>query len=942
MMAKPQLKSKVWNIICIVGSVMLVALGFGGLYFLQSSKSSATTVLLFIVAFGIVTFLLFAGPGIAFVARKRIPYLKKHLPGGSIAWIRAHLYMPILALVAAWVHAGLAPFRSNFSSGKVLLVVAFLVCLCGVARHHLIGVAKSAVNADAQISKLAAGRGRDFRQLVIDYKQVRRPLTDIQRDVSMMNPEDQQAWGKVVDIQNKVDGDFPRGGGQSGMVRLLKVSRAAHAPLTVLLFGVMTFHIVDVLGTTHTVFAGDAKNATPTVSQCADCHATIANDFRQSSMAHAQTGTIMEAQLPVTLAKNELLAQDTDLSTRLGRNQQALNDAAAPTCINCHAPVGSKFVTDPEAVLPLGESVGGAKAAVSGGNASVQSDGVSCVVCHSQAVATPELSGAGGFDIKTSNGASFGTVYGPLFTNPNPLPVRVHDVASGDQGFWNDPIATSIACGACHNVKIDINGNGLVKDGGDPNSQVSSNGDFTLDQNELDTDAKGKLQDLVLQTTFDEWQDYVAGFAQRTAPENPAVTQPLGCIDCHMPSTPGKKAPVVDKAPGFLTPEDRVSRSHTFVGVDYDLDPQEYVDQGLDASAANEAIAQTQALIQSAVTVQVTDDGSNGKINGPTYDAKVTVKANLLGHAFPTGFAFARQFWLEVSATDANGKAVCLQPVDNITTQCASGVVDNDQQVLPQCDPNSVAKAEGTTVDKVPDGNIAFAAALPADQCDPYLANFQKILTDGDPGNTGIFKEVTYQSFLADIVKTRHRVVDNLAMAPLQPTRLVKDASGALVDGSAIDIPYKFDTSKLKAGSKITVTAKLRFRHLPPEFITGLAAEQQQLTNVPKSALIDPNQLLHNLVITDVVSAKIGQQPQLACEGPQNDPSATILTCVKPVSGDGAVPLDKRSTSKTDTTTGITGMIHRPVPSGVALALLLSLSIWFARRPRRHPAGQSG
>jgi hypothetical protein len=937
-MAKPQLKSKTWNLISIIGSVVLIVIGFGGLYLLQSAKSSATTVLLVIVAFGIVTFVLFAGPGIAFVARKRIPVLKKKLPGDSLAWIRAHLYMPILALVAAWVHAGLAPFRADFSSGKVLLTIGFLVCLCGVARHHLIGVAKSAVNADAQISRLAAGKGRDFRQLVIDYKQVRRPLADIQADVAMLSGPDQQAWSKVVDIQTKVDGDFPRGGGQSPKVRLLKLARAAHAPLTILLFGVMAFHIFDVLGATHAVFAGDAKNAAPTVSQCADCHTSIAKDFRQSSMAHSQTGTIMEAQLPVTLAHNEQLAQDPAISKRLGYDQQAVNDAAAPTCINCHAPVGSKFVgNNPEAVLPLNQAVAGSKPAVSGGNAAVQSDGVSCIVCHSQATAEPELAGAGGFDIKTSNGASYGTVYGPLFTDPNPLPVRVHDVASGDKGFWNDPIATSIACGACHNVKIDLNGNGLVKDGGDPNSQDVSNDDFTLVQNELDTNKDNKLQDLVLQTTFDEWQDYVASFAARTLPQNGKVTQPLGCIDCHMPSTPGKKAPVVDKGPGFIAPADRVARSHTFVGVDYDLDPQSYVDQGLDASAVNDVIAQTQALIESAVTLQVDDDG---KVTGPIYNANVTVKANLLGHSFPTGFAFARQFWIEVSATDKDGNDVCLQPIfGNVKSPCQSGVIDSPQALLPQCDPQSVATALGTSLDKVANGNIVFAAALPVGQCDPYLANFQKILTDGDPTGDadGVsFKEVTYQSFLPDIVKTRQRVVDKLPMAPLQPTRRVKDAkTGQFVDADSIVIPYQFDTSAVDPGTSIKVTAKLRFRHLPPEFITGLAAEQQTLTNVPKDALINPDKLLANLVVNDVVTATGGQDAQLACSGPQNDPNDTILACVKPVSGDGAVHFTKAAQKPTLTTTGITGMIHRPVPTGVALALLVVMSVWFARRPRR-------
>ena len=54
-------------------------------------------------------------------------------------------------------------------------------------------------------------------------------------------------------------------------------------------------------------------------------------------------------------------------------------------------------------------------------------------------------------------------------------------------------------------------------------------GVFQLDENELEFDSEGtRLQDLVLQTTFDEWQDYVA--AQQA--EGGAVQ---GCVDCHMP-----------------------------------------------------------------------------------------------------------------------------------------------------------------------------------------------------------------------------------------------------------------------------------------------------------------------------------------------------------------------------------------------------------------------
>ena len=59
--------------------------------------------------------------------------------------------------------------------------------------------------------------------------------------------------------------------------------------------------------------------------------------------------------------------------------------------------------------------------------------------------------------------------------------------------------------------------------------------------------------------------------------------------------------------------------------------------------------------------------------------------------------------------------------------------------------------------------------AAPLDDCDPWLANFQKILTDGDPDDDGTFIEVPYQSLHPDIVKLQTRVADQQAMAPLKP-----------------------------------------------------------------------------------------------------------------------------------------------------------------------------
>jgi hypothetical protein len=882
--SKFQIKSRTWNLIVIIGSVVLLAIGFGGLFLLQSARSSASTTLWFIVLLGVLTTLFFAGPGIAFVLRKRVAWLKKRLPGDTMAWVRAHLYLPILALVGAWVHASSAPFRSTLTSGKVLLGIAIVVSIAGVARHHLIGVSKAAINADAQISKIAAAQSRQFRQLVIDYKQLRRPLVDIERDVAELSPGERAAWAKVIETQVKIDHDFPRGGGQSRNVRMLKLLRAVHAPLTVVLFLTLSFHVVDVLGTTDTVLADEKENVA-SVSNCADCHSDIVDDWKASTMAHAQTGTIMEAQLPVTLARNEELAR------QFGGAQQELYDTAAQVCVNCHAPVGAGFVDDPEAVLPLNEGTDDGPPAVTGGGEAINADGISCTVCHTQDRPFGELAGGGKLNIDGGTRDDYGTVYGPLFRDPNPLPVRVHDIGEGQRGFWDDPIATSIACGACHNVKLDIDGDGLAP-GFDEGDTGDDDGDFQLNGNELDNQ-DGTLDDLVLQTTFDEWQDYVDGFDDTIGATDPEVARPLGCIECHMPSNPdGAKQPVVDKAPGFLPVPDRQYRKHSFIGVDYDLDVAAYTKLGLPPETINEILAERAALLQSAVTLEVVDEPQPDG----TLAATVTVRNNLLGHSFPTGFAFARQFWLEVSATTDSGREVCLvDPLADagIDSPCSSGVLADRSDVLPQCDPIDLARVLGTDRSQMPNGNIDFAEPVPAAECDPWLANFQKILTDGDPDGDGVFREVAFQSFLADIVKLRQRVVDGTVMKPLQSVRLEPDpTTGELAPADTANLVYLFDTAGIDPGERITVTATMHFRHLPPEFIRSLAAEQRDLTNItPSARLDDPDSLIENLVVTDIVTAESGEGEVLACPGPQNEVGATILSCLTEQTGDGAVVL---------------------------------------------------
>jgi hypothetical protein len=930
--AKPQLKSRAWNLIVVIGSLALIALGFGGLFLLQSARAGATATNWFIIGIGIITFLCFAGPGIAFVARKRIAWVKKHIPGGSLAWVRAHLYLPVLALVAAWVHASTVPFRDVLSSGKVLLAIAVIVSVCGVARHHLIGVTKAAINADAQISKIAVGRSRAFRQLVIDYKQLRRPLADIESDAAALRDEDKAAWAQVVDTQRKIDNDFPRGGGQSPAVRAYKLLRAAHAPLTIVLFLALSFHVVDVFAVTDSVLA-DENEQIASVANCVDCHTDIGDEYATSSMAHAQTGTIMEAQLPVTLAKNEELARE------LGEDQEELFEDSAKVCINCHSPIGAELVEDDTAVYPFDEPTEDDDAAISGGGDAVLEDGVSCTTCHTQDRPTGELSGAGPLGIDGGSRDDYGTVYGPLFDDPDPLPVRVHDIGEGEDGFWDDPIATSIACGACHNVKLDIDGDGLAPET-ENDDDDDDDSDFQLNENELDVedgdgDGDVELQDLVLQTTFDEWQDYVAAFAEQIESRGGEVDLPLGCIDCHMPSNPGQaEEPIVDQGPGFLPVPDRPHRSHSFIGVDYDLDPAQYAVHGLSEDAVNDVIAERKALLGSAVSLEVTEPvvADVGVV-----EADVIVTNNLLGHTFPTGFAFARQFWLEVSAVDSDGNDVCLFDLfaaAGVDSPCTSGTIDDPDDILPQCaSPDVAALGVGQGFELAND-DIVFTEPESIEDCDPWLANFQKVLTDGDPFGSGAFTEVAYQSFLPDIVKTRERVFDGTPMNALQSVRQVVDpATGQLVNADSITLPYFFDTAGLPDGEEITVTATLRFRHLPPEFVRSLAEEQEDLDNLTESARIDdPDELTRNLTVTEVVTAESDEGPVIACEGPQNDRGATILDCLEPVGGDEAVDL---SASAGFVAAGVVGRTPLSgIVSGMAVGVVSLIGGALGRRRR--------
>lgn len=1047
MAGKFQIRTRKWDIGILIGALAALALSLGGLFLLQGLDQGGAggPALLLVVVLGLVTFGAFAGPGIVYALRKRVKAIGDRVPGKPITWIRAHMYLPVVALVAAYAHAVAVPFRGHLSSGKVLLVLGILVSIAGLARHHLLGLQKAALNVDVAISKLATGQPRAFRRIVADFTNDVRPVAELDAMVAQLPAEQQQLWSEIRAYSAEFEKHFPRGGGQRWHVRQYKLFRALHAPLTIALFVVLAFHLWDVFGATRTFVSAD-EVAFPTASECADCHGDIFDEWKTSTMSHALTSTINEAQLPLTLSENVALAelidgsdgdQRDDLELLIGRDlddesQEEFALAVAHICIDCHGPVGGSFADDPLALLPFdgNPTLGRGEGLTAGaGNDAVLTDGVSCVVCHSSASPPVEREGNGAAEgdnpLIADSRATLGgyaTVYGPPFRDPNPLPVRIHGISNGEgrdaRDYWTDPLETSQLCGACHNVKLDIDGDG----GGDRNSigvpgaeemgvvelleaiddgdDLDQDGDFQLDENELDDDRAndrtaagdvdepdGKIDDLVLQTTYDEWQDYIAffdvpgGFTDRYADAGEStdgdplfndLSRPLGCTECHMPlaGDDDVAGPVVDYAPGLLSRPDRFRRQHTFVGVDYDLDPSLYRKSGLSDRDIARIVAERDALIQSAASLEVvlgdvidTGNGDTGLV------ADVVVRNNLLAHSFPTGFAFARQFWIEVSAETSDGRDVCLttpfftadgSPVGS--SPCASGVdgvsenaidapIARDDE-LRQCDNRAYDELIGDTLEDedvfltfpfepvgFPNLGISFAegGSFGPEECDPWLANFQKILTeglprdaDGDPilDGTGTLQEIPYQPLLPNAVQIRGRLVNGQLMNELQPVRLRGGEEAA-----AVSVPYVFDVTGLDPDDVI-VTARLRFRHLPPYFVRDLERRQRELGNdVPEGARLsdefarDADELLEHMVVGEVARASSEDDgPVLTCPGPQNG-ETTILDCVDQGDIDrmlvalnlGADPVDPRAP------------IERPATGGGRLDAVLPE----ARRPQR-------
>jgi len=271
------------------------------------------------------------------------------------------------------------------------------------------------------------------------------------------------------------------------------------------------------------------------------------------------------------------------------------------------------------------------------------------------------------------------------------------------------------------------------------------------------------MEMLKLQSIYDEWETAGAG---------------TPCLDCH--SGPEKN-------------------NHLFIGVDYPIDNPDINRED------REWLLQKGHKGESAASIEI----KNEKDDDGRFEIHLNVPSG--GHNFPSGFAFARQVWLEVIVTRDGDKVF------------SSGVLDSDTQDL--CDYQSMNDMGGS-VEHHLDCNA---------NSDPQLVNLQQRLTNPDG------KEVVIQYIEGGPEPRVRREPKRKDLIPLEP-------------GDEETYPYQID--KL-AGEEVEVKVRLRFRHIPPYFVRRLASDYER-AKLPELELDDCDDLkdcIKNIEVIDIDSA---------------------------------------------------------------------------------------
>lgn len=697
---------------------------------------------------------------VAYSLRKR-PLQERLSTGGSMtAWLWLHVAAGTIALAAAVAHAGYGLVSAQISTGKVVFAIFALLALSGIAWRVVyrvvppVAAAKvgdyselaSARRADdllTEIEKTAAGGSAELHRLKAWMVEAERTLAEVGAASSALDPREQEIVAEIHRLAASRRRALAKQRLKARYTRLLQAWRVAHVPLTFLLLPALIAHIVGSLDLPAKALApGDAPvqmvSGFQRSKDCASCHRAIYEQWTTSMHAHALTSPVMIAQ------NNQLVAAE-------------LGKLASPDpkrfCVNCHGPVG--VALSARARLPLRRS---------GFDDAFLDEGVGCSACHQwRGKAEPGLAGFSRFQDGLRPGSTY---YGQI---DDPVGNAFHRSAPAGVLKRDGEL-----CSNCHNVQYDTDGDKKIVKG----------------------------VDLVLQTTTQEFDDYVAKGGKGT------------CVSCHMPVMAGALR-AAERA-SLVTEQDRKAparevHDHSFVGVDYPIDEVARKDP---ARPAREALLRGAARLEldaRAVTVK------EGKVS-----FTVAITNSGVGHNLPSGFAFARQMWLEVKVIGA-GNQTLLQ----------SGVLARASDDL--CDAGTLDEP----------GNPAKAFIVGCRASDPDLVSFQQKLVDridverdraGAPKRDARGEQravaargakETWIQHLSSGAVARVRPRDGAVLAPIVP-------------GETRKLGYAVEA---RGHAKVTVSVRLLFRSLPPYMLRALGSGQPA-NEAPLAPLVENLQVV--------------------------------------------------------------------------------------------------
>ena len=695
-------------------------------------------------------------------------------PGRLTTWLAIHVWISALAVWLALVHSGFHLDGSWGTWAFVLLIAAVVAGVGGLGIYLWLpprvatgpgnlaskDTERAIGETTARIEESAAGRSSTFKAAVAAA------LAGALAEEPVLGADEHASWDATrkllatrVDLIRRLDR-------QQRLHRTLRMWLLVHIPVSCLFVAALFVHVIDATELRwHVVPPGPADFQDP--ATCASCHQQQYQEWLGSMHAIAMSSPVTELQNRLVLIKEERDRAE-------GRSTLDVGDL----CVRCHAPTSrlgpARSQEDPKAPFPQ--------------RASASAFGVSCVACHLvvDLTAKPDHNGVQFKDIENLTWApGLKTMFGQFGHRPGDAP-PVGNAGHRSEGrdFFvqgRDSTRQSEFCATCHTVAVDL---------------------------------PGSDKTLTLQDTFREWEE-----GSTIGDRLNWKREGLGCLDCHgqdltsvaglanqlaQRDASGASEPLngrLDKIKAALLaltlPEpdrlaadpagrvdgslpERRQRRHTFAGVDYHLEPGlPFLPDSPAAAGAgsiqSETLARVQNLHRIAAAVRISGLSGN--------ELQVDVMNLAAGHQLPTGFAFAREMWIEVAVADPRPE------------------FRDGFRVIIGGRPDGLPLTSSDSLNKQQTG----------------LRNFQAVLFD--EANR---REVVLQNEATTVLKgdaaNREGFTDR--EPPLQPGEI-----------RSLRIPLPEEI-----GDTTAVRVRLRFRNLPLEFLNGLAAKFDEIGDTERAA----------------------------------------------------------------------------------------------------------